>query len=221
MAHKINNSGGRSRARPHPSNEGTAVMPLDASSRLLNVSIGEKVAVLTQFIATDLEGRTAAGMHGAGGCYLVIARSPDSPVAQALRAHAATLASTGIMVRAIFAEIEPGRAAAAIRTAPFAMPNECRRTRNSRLLAAHEQLVLSPDCSWIGDSMRREPTKRDSFERFAPNCPQTAAHAARSFQRMWYAAVPINSLPPLAAALASQIPDMAGAPARPEGMRRQ
>ncbi len=35
-------------------------MPLDASSRLLNVSIGEKVAVLSQFIAKDLEGARAA-----------------------------------------------------------------------------------------------------------------------------------------------------------------
>jgi hypothetical protein len=221
MAHKINNSGGSSRARPDPNNKGTAVMPFDASPRILNVSIGEKVAALSHFIAKDLEGRTHGGMHSSD-CYLLIARSPDSPVAQALRAHTATLVQTGIRLRAIFSEIEPGRAAAAVCVAPFSVPSECRIIRDPRLLAAHEQLVLAPDCTWIGDCMRREPSKRDTFERFAPSCTETATHAARSFERLWHIAVPVEQLPPLSAALASQLPDFVGAtPPRPEGLRRQ
>jgi hypothetical protein len=221
MAHKINNSGGSSRARPDPNNKGTAVMPFDASSRHVGVSIGEKVTVLSQFIAKDLEARARSGVQ-LSDCYLLIARSPDSPVAQALRAHTATLAQTGIRLRAIFSEVEPGRAAAAVQTAPFSIPSECRIIRDSRLLAAHEQLVLAPDCTWIGDCMRREPTRRDAFERFAENCAETATHAARSFERLWRIAVPVDQLPPLSAALASQLPDFVGAtPPRPEGLRRQ
>jgi hypothetical protein len=139
-------------------------MPLDASSRLLGLSIRAKGAQLSEFIANDLERRSARGLHVAGGCYLVIARSPDSPVAQALCTHAGRLAATGIRIRAIFGEIEPGGTAAL--AAPFALPSECRLACDPRLLAAHEQLVLAPDCAWIGDSMRREPRAR-RYGRFA------------------------------------------------------
>jgi hypothetical protein len=220
MAHKINNSGGSSRAHPHPSNKGTAVMPFDASSRLLGLSIGEKVAQHSDFISKDLERRSERGLHVAGGCYLLVARSPDSPVAQALRSHAGRLAATGIRIRAIFSEVEPGGAAAL--AAPFALPSECRLACDPRLLAAHEQLVLAPDCAWIGDCMRREPSKRDAYERFAANCLETAVLASRSFERLWRAAVPLDSMPPLPIALASQLPGIAGKRlARPESPRRQ
>jgi hypothetical protein len=196
-------------------------MTFDASSRHVSVTIGEKVTVLSQFIAKGLEARARSAIQPSD-CYLLVARSPDSPVAQALRAHTATLAQTGIRLRAIFSEVEPGRAAAAVHAAPFSVPSECRIIRDSRLLAAHEQLVLAPDCTWIGDCMRREPTRRDTYEHFAVNCAETATHAARSFERLWRMAVPVDQLPPLSAALASQLPDFVGVtPPRPEGLRRQ
>jgi len=223
MAHNINNSGGTRLARLGPSSKGTAVMPFDTSSRLLGRSLAEKVAILSKFILNDLESRTERGMHVTGGCYLLVARSPDSPVAQALRAQASRLASTGVRVRAIFSEAAPGRAAAAMQAAPFALPSECRLTRDTRLLAAHEQLVLAPDCAWIGDCMRREPSKRDTYERFAVSCSETAVLATRSFERLWRIAVPVETMPSLAAALASRrLPEFGGTvPARPEDPRRQ
>jgi len=197
-------------------------MPFDSSSRNIGTTIGEKVATLREFIAHEMETRSQRGLHAAEACYLVIARTPDSPVAQALRAHAANLSSAGIRVRAIFSEVEPGREASATLTAPFAMPSECRLARDPRLLAAHEQLVLAPDCAWIGDCMRREPSKRDTFERYALNCMETAAHATRSFERLWRIAAPIQTLVPLSAALASRVPKAAGhATARSESTRRQ
>ena len=73
--------------------------------------------------------------------------------------------------------------------------------------------MLAPDRTWIGDCMRREPTKRDTYERFAANSAETATHAARSFERLWRAAVPVQQLPPLPAALASQLPGFAGSAA--------
>jgi hypothetical protein len=219
MAHKIKQVGGLNFRSPCPSSKGTADMPFDASSRLNCPSIGEKVAKLSEFIAGDLETRTTHGLQSAS-CYLVIARSPRSPVAQALRTHAILLAASGVTVRAIFSEAEPIRAEDL--AAPFSIPGECRAIRDTRLLAAHEQLVLSPERTWIGDCMRREPSKRDTYERFTVNSAETSATALRSFERLWRAAVPVHTMPSLPAALASQLPGIAGDRlARPEHPRRQ
>ena len=152
----------------------------ETSSRLQDFSISEKVAKLSAFIASDIDTRGARGLYAAGGCYLLIARSPESPVVVALRDHASSLAKSGIRIRAIFSDVEPGQGAVTVAAAPFALPSECRIARDPRLLAAHEQLVLAPDRSWVGDSMRREPSKRDAYESFAPGCAETATNAARS-----------------------------------------
>jgi len=194
-------------------------MPFDASSSRPNCAIvGEKVAKISQFIAGDLETRTLHGMQ-APGTYLLLARSPNSPVAQALRANAQKLAAANVSIRAIFCEVVP--VASGNETMPFGLA-ELRLARDPRLLAAHEQLVLSPDCAWIGDCMRREPTKRDTYERFAENAPDVATLAARSFERLWRNAVPLRSLPQMPAGLASHISGIAGTPlARSESPRRQ
>ncbi len=194
----------------------------DTSSRLLDLCVSEKVAKLSAFIASDIDTRTTRGLYAAGGCYLLIARSPESPVALALREHAAGLAKSGIRIRAIFGEVELGHGAATVAAAPFAVPSECRIARDARLLAAHEQLVLAPDCAWIGDSMRREPSKRDAYENFAAGCSETAVHAARSFEKIWRAAAPIRSVPLVPASLAPRLPEMTGSGVeRPETPRRQ
>jgi hypothetical protein len=220
MAHKINQHLGRSIC-PSPGNKGTSDMP-DTSSRLLDLSISEKVAKLSAFIASDIDTRAARGLYAAGGCYLLIARSPESPVAVALRDHTAGLAKSGIRIRAVFGDVELGQGAAMVAAAPFALPSECRIARDPRLLAAHEQLVLSPDCAWIGDSMRREPSKRDAYESYAAGCAETATNAARSFEKIWRAAAPVRSIPVLPAALASRLPDIPGVGLeRPETPRRQ
>jgi hypothetical protein len=194
----------------------------DTYSRLPDLSICEKVAKLSAFITSDIGSRTARGLYAAGGCYLLIARSPESPVAQALRDHAAVLAKSGIRVRAIFGEVELGQSAAKVAAAPFALPSECRIVRDPRLLAAHEQLVLAPDCAWIGDSMRREPSKRDAYECFAASSAETATNAARSFEKMWRAAGPVRAMPSLSVALASRLPELTGTGLDlPETPRRQ
>jgi hypothetical protein len=194
-------------------------MSLETPSLLHGLSIAEKISKLSAFIGEDLDTRSMHGIHVAGGCYLLIARSPDSPVAQALRAHAARLTTLGIRVRAIFTEVDAAKPAHQM--APFSVPSECRLARDPRLLAAHEQLTLTPTCNWVGDCMRRDPGKRDALERFAPNCAQTGAHAIRSFESLWRATVPVYSMPAMTAALA-QMPELTGAgETLPEGMRRQ
>jgi hypothetical protein len=176
-------------------------MPLDVSSRPDCATVGEKVAKLSAFIAADLDARAQHDLHTAGS-YLLIARSPRSPVVQALRANARQLAAANISVRAIFCEAPPAEA----KSAPFGLPGECRIANDARLLDAHEQLVLAPDRSWIGDCMRREPTKRDTYERFAENSADVAAFATRSFERLWRSSSPKQSLPKMPAAFASHLP---------------
>jgi hypothetical protein len=193
-------------------------MSIESPSLLHGLSIAEKVSKLSSFVGEDLDARCAHGMHVAGGCYLLIARSPDSPVAEALRSHAARLAAMGIRVRVIFSEVDSAKPVHLM--APFSVPSECRLARDPRLLAAHEQLTLTPTCTWVGDCMRRDPGKRDALERFAANCAQTGAHAIRSFESLWRATVPVFAMPPLTAALA-QMPEIAAGDALPYGLRRQ
>jgi hypothetical protein len=191
-------------------------MSTETPSLLHGLSIAEKVSKLSVFIGEDLDTRSD-DMRASGGCYLLVARSPESPVAQALRSHAVRLATLGVRVRAIFSEVDPSQPAHLM--APFSIPSECRLARDPRLLAAHEQLVLSPTRAWVGDCMRREPGKRDALERYAPDCAQTANHATRSFDNLWRATAPILAMPPITAAL-SQIPDI-GATERRDILRRQ
>jgi hypothetical protein len=193
-------------------------MTFETPSQLHGLSIADKVSKLSAFIGEDLDARSAHGMQVTGGCYLLVARSPDSPVAQALRAHAARLSAMGIRIRAIFSEVDMSVPSQLL--APFSLPSECRLTRDPRLLAAHEQLSLTPTYTWVGDCMRREPGKRDALERYAPNCAQTGAHATRSFESLWRATAPLCAMPPITAALA-QMPDMIVAEVLPDGMRRQ
>ena len=56
---------------------------------------------------------------------------------------------------------------------------------DARMLEAHEQLVLGPATVWIGDCMRRDPSKRDAFETYCDLNVPTARSARRSFERMW------------------------------------
>ena len=197
-------------------------MAQNTFSRTQDVTIGEKVARLTEFITKDLDARAARGLAVAGGCYLVIARSPASPVARALRANGARIAGMGIRVRAIFTEVDVNHATVDLQSEPYMMPSECRITRDQRLLAAHEQLVLSPENSWVGDCMRRDAGKRDAYEHFATDCMETGSRAKRSFERLWRSCVPVESVPPMNPTFASHLRTMvANEHAEPESPRRQ
>ncbi len=195
-------------------------MTFDASSsRPDSAAVEEKVAKISEFIAGDLDTRTLHGLQTAGS-YMLLARSPRSPVAQALRANAQKLAAANVSIRVIFCEVDA--TTAKTDTMPFGLPGEIRIARDPRLLAAHEQLVLAPDRSWIGDCMRREPTKRDTFERFSADAPDSATLATRSFERLWRTAVPLRSAPQVPPSFAPHLTGIAASVfARPENFRRQ
>ena len=159
----------------------------------------EKEARLREFVTVHLADTAAA--QAAAGCAsaLVVARSPQSPVVVALEALRAELEARGV---AVFAVLACDATDSTIVEAVARTGWTVRTLADARFREAHEQLVLGPACAWIGDSMRREPLKRDAFESYAASCAATAEAARKSFQRLWQAARPPA---PAAAVPASEI----------------
>ncbi|MDX2287655.1 MAG: hypothetical protein NW217_02385 [Hyphomicrobiaceae bacterium] len=160
-------------------------MRLTTPAGLVVVKKEEKEGKLSQFIDKHLDARRAADTREPA-CFLLVARSAESPVVRALAARSAALEAHGIVVRAVLTLIDqtefgepslpPGRLIA---------EGMLRLVADARLYEAHEQLVMDGQTCWIGDCMRREPAKRDSYERFAEGCAETAKLTARAFDRLW------------------------------------
>jgi len=157
----------------------------------------EKERRLRQFVESFID-KLEAGPHAenAERTCLLLARSPDSPVARVI-AGLIEGKRLQLPVRAILttleAETSPGGASLA------ALPEHVvavRLARDPRLLHAHEQLVLGSRTSWIGDCMRRDPLKRDAYETFAADGQGKARRAAASFERIWRVSVPAPIVSP-------------------------
>ena len=151
------------------------------------VRLEDKEAKLKAFIRTVVE-----QSHGQTGAVpsdqtvLLIARSVDSPVARAV----ASLVREGtitVPVKSILALVprESGESTSGETLSALVGGMGARIVRDARLFDAHEQLVLGPASSWIGDCMRRDPMKRDAYECFAADCSKTAGWARTSFERLW------------------------------------
>jgi len=105
----------------------------------------------------------------------VLARGSHSPVVRAMTAFDAELSATGVEIRLMLTNIEPGDE----------LMSNVRHLADIRCLDAHELLVLGAKASWIGDCMRRDPSVRDSFELHALTNELAAKQAATSFDRLW------------------------------------
>lgn len=156
---------------------------------------------LSQLLLHHLEmtGGSPAPDPKAATC-LLVARSAESPVARKVLSLGAEARLKGFFVRAIFAFLgtaETVQIAEACRASGWAL--QLRWARDLRLLEAHEQLVLGPATSWIGDSMRRDPLSRDACELYAPDCPDAAERAGLFFERLWQASEPVleRQAPPM------------------------
>ncbi len=123
----------------------------------------------------------------------LMARSAESPVARALAELGSEIISRGISVRAIFNQLEPEKTPAgwSVTGPEIAFDRHLRWAKNPRLVDAHEQLVLGPRTCWIGDSMRRDPSRRDAYEQFVNDSATTATTISLSFERLWLASVPL------------------------------
>lgn len=156
-----------------------------AFTRLYATSKEEKEGRLKEFIARDLEARRAEGASTETSVYRLVAQSLESPIAQVFGSLAGEIAAQGIAIEVVV--LRSASAANADRAIPGAT---CRIANDRRLLDAHEQLLLGTTSVWTGDCMRREPTRRDSYERYNVNCGKTAGWALSSFERIWAKAKP-------------------------------
>ena len=121
-----------------------------------------------------------------GGDLLIVARSLESPVIKAVTALSDEIAAAQVSVRLILAQVdrEP-------HGADWAFGHEIRWARHPRLIEAHEQMVIDAQTCWIGDCMRRDPTKCDAYESFVEGCGEAAGCATVSFERLWHASQPL------------------------------
>jgi hypothetical protein len=145
----------------------------------------EKEPRITAFIERHLQLREASGAREPTE-YLLLARSPESPVCKALSALAPILADRKISLRVVLTAIDSG-AFQGDMTASAALLQAAtiRVLSDSRLYEAHEQLLLDNETCWIGDCMRREPAKRDAYERYAFLSIATARAAMITFSHFW------------------------------------
>jgi hypothetical protein len=154
----------------------------------------DKMDTLKTFVsAHGLLAAAVAGAPQGQGEILLLARSAESPVARALLAVGAEIAARGIVVRAIFGQPEGEKSSAGWSVAgpEVAFRRELRWARNPRLADAHEQLVLGPATAWVGDCLRRDPSRRDAYEHFAADDATTARTMAVSFERLWAISTPL------------------------------
>jgi hypothetical protein len=158
-------------------------VPMKSAPRMDVVKREVKEDKLKAFITAHLSNIAADPQPAT---WLLIARSSNSPVVKALNALAPEIAKAQVTVRTILALLDNG-AGDTQATTMMLCSTEYRVARNPRLLEAHEQLVLSPTTAWVGDSMRREPDKRDAYECYAVDHATTAHWSTVAFNRLWAA----------------------------------
>ena len=164
-------------------------MRLSAFARMHVVQKEEKVTRLKEFIERDLVARKLVSGPGEKTVFRLVARSPESPVAVALASIAAEAGSLGIEIQAIFLSRAPAQSGKYKVIASLPSSAGIRYVLDCRLLDAHEQLVLGPRSAWIGDCMRRDPIKRDTYECYNESCEASALQACRAFEHLWSLAI--------------------------------
>jgi hypothetical protein len=162
-------------------------MRIASPPRFLTVVRTEKEARLKSFIAEALS--FGAGESGPHAPVSILVRNPDSPVARALYAAFAEGLVPGTNMQILLGEaLQEEPAQASILDVPGV---EIRYLGDARFGAAHEQLVIGQNYVWIGDCLRRDPTKRDAFEVFHAKADSHSHFAIVSFRNLWAAAQPL------------------------------
>lgn len=151
-------------------------MPSKPAPRMVVVKRQEKEGKLEAFIRAGLA--QAEGSDRLVRCD-VVARSMMSPVVRSLAKVADEFGWDRLLIRLVLTPVsDPSRA----RQLPF---NEVRIARRDRLNEAHEQLNIGSRTSWLGDCMRRDPSERDAFECYAPDCEVAAEQCQNAFGKLW------------------------------------
>lgn len=144
-----------------------------------------------QHLAAMVEGRAASY-----GVFMLVARSVESPLVKAMLGLGAEISAAGISLRLILAQVEHDHLPGSWERDLGSLSCDVRWARRPRLIEAHEQLVVGPETCWIGDCMRRDPTKCDAFESYVLHCGEAAGCATVSFERLWAASEPLRRLGP-------------------------
>ena len=170
-------------------------MYFNRKNRANVIKCGRKEQIATDFIRDHISGLSKNDLTSdpLTTTILCLARSPSSPVAMALANLHTVLSENGIAVRMIFSQIhhdQDGRTWTDIDTR-LRFSREIRLITRPELHDAHETLVLDSMTSWIGDCLRREPTKNDAYEYYAANCAASASDALISFERLWKMCAPV------------------------------
>jgi hypothetical protein len=163
------------------------------SLRLSTTRHEEKEQKLREFALHHLANLEHTADPDRVGHVLIVARSVESPVVTAITSLDQEIAAAGLSVRMILAQVDhqtflvgltgSGRA--------LACEYEARWARHPRLIEAHEQLVLGPETCWMGDCMRRDPSRCDAYENYVEGCGEAAGCAIVSFERLWFASEPL------------------------------
>jgi hypothetical protein len=189
-------------------------MRIASPSRPVMMSRTDKEARLKSFIAEALTSRGEGSARDV--CLTLFVRNPDSPVARALLAAwtEGLIESSRILLLVGETTVEEP-SAQSILDIPGV---DCRVLADRHFGPAHEQLTVGHSRVWIGDCLRRDPTKRDAFEIYHGNDPTNCMFALASFEKLWSRARP-RQLPRPAdlspEIIASQSDDSNGVPLRP------
>lgn len=182
-------------------------MTLITPAHMTVVKKEEKETKLRDFLAHALRDASA---NGGQPDLRVLARCNASPVMRALAAVQAELVSAGVEARVLVAVSEGGSAAT------VGQLSCVRHLADVRCLDAHELLVIG-SASWVGDSMRRDPSVRDSFELHSLGSETSARQVAMSFERLWARGIGVKAsvaqtVVDMTAELAAMPVDTASAP---------
>lgn len=159
-----------------------------------NAAVGRHDRIFTQFLERI---DTASWRLRTDRSMTILARSPASPVVQAFVRRREDLKLRNIVARIIVARLEPESDFLAMASALSTLVDDddinalVRWASNSCILDAHEQLILGSDMCWSGDTMRREPGKRDSLDLFESDAPKTVRLGVLAFDAIWSTAVQV------------------------------
>lgn len=162
-------------------------MQIKAPARTDNREREDREQQLKEFMRAALE-----AVKSGPGEILLVARAPESLAAKALFAISDECASRSIRARIVFA------GGALVKTGEAwhlsfdpAFRHEIRLLHDARFLDGHEQLVLGATAQWFGDSMRREPDKRDALALYKQADHEGASRSRATFERLWALAIPV------------------------------
>ena len=166
-------------------------MRLESAPQICVVKKEEKEAKLASFLRRNLMAGETRSLSAGKASLLMIARSIESPVARALLSLCAEAGHGAFPVRAILTNEDGLTPLLLSSRGEYLADINCRLASDVRLLDAHELLVLGPATAWIGDCMRRDPSKHDAYEFYSEDAPTAASSAAKSFERIWSSAAPL------------------------------